>query len=171
MRFLVNGVLLVIILYLVLDALGMPFHPPAQPVSAAQLPADMQGISATELSAEIRATGEEAKLFLLYASWCPYCKKQIAELEALTRARPELEIIAVSVDQQPEALRNFLQSRPAPGFNTRIFTGPGNIGQIIQAAGGAYQGGVPYNAVLQQGRIKSQIMGYATQGQLAAALR
>ena len=44
----------------------------------------------------------------LWATWCPPCVEELPSLLALHKQMPELEIVAVSIDQDPDIYRKFL---------------------------------------------------------------
>lgn len=170
MRFLINGILLVVVFFFIFKGMGLDIHPQPRNVSAASLPAGLQSVNATELSTEIREIQDGHAILFLYTSWCPYCKKQIEAMHEISQQRPEIRILSISLDDDPQALHAFLQKRPHLKFESRIFTGPGDIRQIISAAGGQYDGGIPYNGIITEGRIVSQAMGYTGAAPLLNAL-
>ncbi|MGH9596349.1 MAG: TlpA family protein disulfide reductase [Edaphobacter sp.] len=44
----------------------------------------------------------------LWASWCAPCIEELPSLLALQKQMPEIEIVAVSMDQDPDVYRRFL---------------------------------------------------------------
>jgi len=50
-----------------------------------------------------------------WASWCPYCKKERKELDALYNAYKDkdLVIISISLDKSENKLRSFMEGHPA----------------------------------------------------------
>lgn len=53
-------------------------------------------------------------LIMFWATWCPACKTELPVLEQLRAKYPKdkLDILAVSVDDTDQAMREFLKSRP-----------------------------------------------------------
>ncbi len=47
-----------------------------------------------------------------WASWCAPCLQEIPSLEALHHQLPDLEILAVSTDSDPDAYKKFLAEHP-----------------------------------------------------------
>jgi cytochrome c biogenesis protein CcmG/thiol:disulfide interchange protein DsbE len=47
-----------------------------------------------------------------WASWCGPCLEEIPSLEALHRQMPDLKILGVSVDEDPDAYAKFLAQHP-----------------------------------------------------------
>ena len=53
-------------------------------------------------------------LIMFWATWCPACKTELPVLEQLRAKYPKdkLDILAMSVDDTEQAMRDFLQARP-----------------------------------------------------------
>ncbi len=65
---------------------------------------------------EKRITENKGKvtLIMFWATWCPSCKTELPVLEQLRAKYPKdkLDILAMSVDDTEQAMRDFLQARP-----------------------------------------------------------
>ncbi|MBA4356748.1 MAG: TlpA family protein disulfide reductase, partial [Desulfovibrio sp.] len=53
-------------------------------------------------------------LIMFWATWCPACKTELPVLEQLRAKYPadKLDILAVSVDDTDQGMRDYLKSRP-----------------------------------------------------------
>lgn len=171
MRFFINGILLVVVLFFLSEALGINLYSNSHNVSAADIPADLKTLSAEQLNRNIRSTtGEKKALFFLYTSTCPYCVRQIEAINEIAKEKPEVRIISLSMDSDPARLQKFLKERPHLAFESHIYTGPTDIRQIIMDLGGNYRGGIPYNAIISEGRIAQDVMGATGKFSLIRAL-
>ena len=70
---------------------------------------DMSG-----LDKRINANKGKVTLIMFWATWCPACKTELAVLEQLRAKYPkdQLDILAISVDDTDQAMREYLKSRP-----------------------------------------------------------
>lgn len=48
----------------------------------------------------------------VWASWCPPCSKGFPRLDALAKRRPDVVVVAISIDDDPEAVRDFIAKFP-----------------------------------------------------------
>jgi thiol-disulfide isomerase/thioredoxin len=48
----------------------------------------------------------------VWASWCKPCSKGFPRLDALAASRPDVVVIAISIDEDPEAIRAFVATFP-----------------------------------------------------------
>ncbi len=82
----------------------------------ATAPADSGSIldlDAAGLGDYLAANGDKPTLVMLWATWCPSCKKQIPELEQLVKTHGDkVNIIALSVDESRSALVRYLEKSP-----------------------------------------------------------
>ena len=62
-------------------------------------------------SQTIRLSQFRGKIVLLnfWATWCAPCIDELPSLQALQRERPDIQVLAVSIDDDPEAYRAFLK--------------------------------------------------------------
>lgn len=70
---------------------------------------DMSGVEKL-----IAANKGKVTLIMFWASWCPACKTELPVLEQLRAKYPKdkLDILALSVDDTDQALREYLKTRP-----------------------------------------------------------
>ncbi|MDP3427959.1 MAG: TlpA disulfide reductase family protein [Humidesulfovibrio sp.] len=70
---------------------------------------DMSGVNK-----RITANKGKVTLIMFWATWCPACKTELPVLEQLRAKYPaeKLDILAVSVDDTDQAMREYLKARP-----------------------------------------------------------
>lgn len=86
-------------------------------------------------------------LLFVYASWCPYCKKQIGEFAQLQRQRggEPLQIIYASLDSDIHALATFMmQQHPNADFTPYHVQNGYSFGNALKEYGFTPDGGVPH---------------------------
>lgn len=89
--------------------------PAAAPVAAKAAPRDgaILDLDAPGLAAYLADHKGTPTLVMLWATWCPSCKKQIPELEKLEETHGDkVNIIALSVDETRQALERYLAKKP-----------------------------------------------------------
>lgn len=92
-----------------------------QPAPALVLP-ELEGGATWDLSAQLDPSGEscpKALLVAFMASWCGYCAESLPTLRALEEQYPDLGVVTVTVDDQPEGRKAELDKVRAAGL-----TGP-----------------------------------------------
>ena len=90
---------------------GQPLPPPVKLGSAAP------AFTATDLSGVARSIEKgQVTLLQFWASWCPYCRKDMALMKDLAARYGDkgLRIVTVSIDEDPEKLNTFLAEQPLP---------------------------------------------------------
>lgn len=89
--------------------------------SHAETRADMKNIVPSLSLAQLRTyltQSEKPSLLFIYASWCPHCQRMAPYISELAEANPHsLQVIALSVDRNPEQLADYL-CRTRPPFTT-----------------------------------------------------
>ncbi len=79
-----------------------------------QLPRELGAVAPSftirdgEQTVSLRQYRGQVVLLNFWASWCPPCIEELPSLLALHHRLPKLVIIGVSIDQDPQAYRNFL---------------------------------------------------------------
>jgi thiol-disulfide isomerase/thioredoxin len=70
---------------------------------------DMSGVDK-----RINANKGKVTLIMFWATWCPACKTELPVLEQLRAKYPKdkLDILAMSVDDTEQAMREYLKTRP-----------------------------------------------------------
>lgn len=92
-----------------------------RPAPALVLP-ELEGGATWDLSAHLDPSGEscpKALLVAFMASWCGYCAESLPTLRALEEQYPDLEVVTVTVDDQPEGRKAELDKVRSAGL-----TGP-----------------------------------------------
>lgn len=70
-------------------------------------------MGAAELDAFLSANQGKATMVMLWATWCPSCKKQIPDLEKLVQTHGDkVNVIAMSMDENKAALERYLEKQP-----------------------------------------------------------
>lgn len=139
-------------------------------ISDAQaLPSDVVPITLDEIKSFVSA--DSPKAIFLYASWCPYCKKQMTGFTYFLDKYPVDDIIAISTDQDPEKLSAYIKNGKSMPFTPYIYTGSENLMDYIKQAGGTFGGGIPYFAVFEKGEFKQEFLGLTHPEILAEALK
>ena len=133
----------------------------AAAASAGPLPANVQTITPQEIASKIETTHQPFILFV-YASWCPYCKKQIKEMNAaLTGVDPITlpPIIGVSIDSNPDAYSAFLTHQGKMPWDSRLYMGEASLEAILSKYGSSFDGPIPYLAVIKDQEVVKEFSG------------
>lgn len=126
--------------------------------------AGIQSLSTQELS-KILLDGDSKPTFLMvYASWCPYCKRQFPQVESLAQQyHQNVRFISLSIDNDHEALADFLKTRPdSQHFNAYVYDtrNPQDLIRRLQQMGAQFTGGVPFMALFDgHGKLLQQFSG------------
>ena len=75
-----------------------------------------------------------------WASWCPYCIKEIPDLKALAAKYPQLQIIGVAVRDQQEDTRNMVEKKQ---IGWKVMYNAGRVPYDIYGIGG-----IPHHMLL-----------------------
>lgn len=145
----------------------------SQPVSyevGKILPVDFEKIS------DLIKTSDVPVALFIYTSWCPYCNKIFPEVEQLTREHEgRLRVIAVSVDEDPQKFKDYIEAKPSSApFNT-YYLGAGEeyyrLMNYLKLIGLKFSGGIPYIAFFSQNQPAGQIGGFVEKKQIEGMLR
>lgn len=108
-----------------------------------------------------------AKVTLLkfWASWCPYCRADINTVKDLYSRYQDkgLRVLAISVDQDVDKLRAFLQKEPLP-YPVIPTTGDGLSAQQAALSERYETHGIPSYFVIAKGKIAKTIAGSVSAG-------
>lgn len=114
----------------------------------------------------VRESASRPTLLFIYASWCPYCKQEIEALKAIRKrfGTDELQLLYVSVDQNPYALSQFMLDRQPEERYTPYHVQREDIGAFIESLKNHYginfDGSVPHLAIFSaDGRLQHESLG------------
>jgi thiol-disulfide isomerase/thioredoxin len=128
-------------------------------------------ISAEGVHARIAEQRGRAVVVSFWATWCEPCRREFPALAALVRERPELALIAVSIDDDADrpAVEGFVREM-APPFPVYI-KAPGPDQAFIDAVDPKWSGVVPMTLVFDaQGRRSALITGEHGRAEIERAL-
>ncbi len=103
-------------------------------------------------------------LLFIFASWCPHCREAFPDMVDLSsEEQNKFEPIFISVDNDPDALEEYLQSvpeLPRSGIETATDeTSHGALMELLAEHGINYSGSVPYTCVFIHGRLVANFSG------------
>jgi thiol-disulfide isomerase/thioredoxin len=77
----------------------------------------------------IRLSQFRGKIVVLnfWATWCAPCIDELPSLQALQRARPDIQVLAVSIDDDPDAYAKFLKQYDISILSVRDGTQGANL--------------------------------------------
>lgn len=134
-------------------------------ISEAQaLPDGIEGINLDEIKSFI--SSDEPRIIFFYASWCPYCKKQMRGFKLLKDQYPTDKILAISTDEDPEKFRQYIKSYEGFPFKPYIYQGTGLV-EYLKNQGSSFNGGIPYFAGFKKGEFKQEFIGLTHPKELA----
>ncbi len=136
-------------------------------------PPPFSPLSWEQLEAEV--SSDVPTLVIVFASWCPYCKKLMPEVISLANEKKEnLNVLAVSIDEDPSAIRSYVSSLPSlPPFTVHV-NGTDNERSVVQAFlyknKFNFTGAIPYMAIFHKGKPIQQLGGYVEKSVLTQLL-
>lgn len=134
----------------------------------------MDGQRFRDVMAEARG---KPVLMFIYASWCPWCKKQFPMVEALERRfSKELHVAYIAIDKDALALSRYLMEHyPTPPPFTAYHVAPEHIGDFygtLANHGFTHSGTVPYLILADRdGRRAEEFRGLTDIPTLLQAIR
>ena len=139
------------------------------PLDAQALPSNVKPINLDEIKSFVSA--DSPKIIFLYASWCPYCKKQMSGFAYFIDQYPTDDIIAISTERDAEDFSDYVRNSKSFPFTPYIYTGKEDLASYIKKAGGSFSGGIPYFAVFHKGKFKQDFIGLTHPEELAKAIQ
>lgn len=136
-------------------------------------PAPFSALTWEQLEAEVGS--DKPTLLVLFASWCPYCKKLIPNIISLANERKDtLNVLAISIDEDPSAIRTYVSTlRPMPSFNV-YNNSTDNQRALVQAFlyknNMQFNGGIPFMGIFKEGKAVQQIGGFVEKSVLTEML-
>ncbi len=128
----------------------------------------------------VQVSQEKPVFVMIYASWCPHCKRMFMALNQLQKQHGEaFQVAAISIDNKLELAREFAQSVAPLHLETYIMKDGASyrtISNRLREMGLRFQGGikpsvpVPYNTVLYKGEPVAEIAGALPDDRLAAVV-
>lgn len=124
---------------------------------------------------ETEISGDAPTLMIIFTSWCPFCKKLFPEVISLANERGEkLNVVAISVDEDPTAIRGYISSLPQLPPFTVYNNSTDNERSLVQAFlfknKMNFTGAIPFIAIFQGGEAKQQIGGFVEKSVLTEIL-
>jgi thiol-disulfide isomerase/thioredoxin len=77
-------------------------------------PAPVFALNDGQHSVDLRSLRGQVVVLNFWATWCAPCITEMPSLIALQQALPQVKVVAVSTDQDPDAYNSFLRRRPLP---------------------------------------------------------
>jgi thiol-disulfide isomerase/thioredoxin len=117
---------------------------------------------------------------MIYASWCPYCKRMFADLNRFALEFSGIRFVMLSIDETREPAERFVASAAPLHMESYIIKGAEEyyrMSEFIRSAGLGYQGGisknvgVPYNMVFYQQKAVAELAGAVPTENLYALLQ
>lgn len=110
---------------------------------------NIQNLSAQDLRALVKQQ-HQPTLVMMYASWCPYCQKQIPILESLAKTYGKhMAFVFISIDQSKTQLSDYLLKYHQPATFTAYHMAASEFAayqSFYGSFGGNFKGGIPYMA-------------------------
>ena len=126
-------------------------------------------MSASALDDMFKASHELPIFIMVYASWCPHCKKMFPELNQLQQElKAKIRIVTLSIDNRAEQAEAYVRGFSPLNVETYAIRDGGTyraVGEKLRAIGLHFQGGitsnvpVPYSLVLYKGKAVAEVAG------------
>lgn len=112
---------------------GRPLPPP---VTAGEKAPDFTATDLAGVTQSISKNQGRVTLLQFWASWCPYCRKDLPQIkELVTRYQDKgLRLLTVSIDQDLDALKKFVQQEQLTYPVISIATNPG-LSELYESQG------------------------------------
>lgn len=116
-----------------------------------------------EALTQLLAPAETPSLLFVYASWCPYCRKQAPIMEQLARDfEGKLNIVPISIDEDSQKLAVYLQ-RSGFALETFRVDEPDYLRfrKALATSGSQFTGGIPHSVLLgKDGKLIDEVSGH-----------
>lgn len=135
---------------------------------------NIQDVGAQDLNQMLKSQ-HKPTLVLMYASWCPYCQKQIPDLLSLKQHyKDKIAFIFISIDQSKAQLADYLLKHHAnDGFSTYHMPDSefSHYQTFFKQFGANFRGGIPYMGLFDAtGDMVLEVPGLAPKDELKAAM-
>ena len=147
----------------------------AERISAEAMEARLEQIQPLDDAAltGLLAPKAQPSLLFVYASWCPYCRKQAPVMEQLARDfEGQLNIIPISIDEDPEKLAAYLQ-RSGFALETLRVAEQDYLPfrRALATTGSQFTGGIPHSVLLgTDGKLMDEVSGHVEYTTFKSAL-
>jgi thiol-disulfide isomerase/thioredoxin len=126
-------------------------------------------ITPSEFKALVALSQRKPVFIMVYASWCPHCKRMLTLLNDLQHRHGQaLHVATISIDNRPELAKTTAEQLDPLALDTYIVRNGDDyraIGDIMREDGLGFQGGrrpsfgVPYNTVYVRGKPVAELNG------------
>ena len=177
-NFLLNAVILALIIMAVLHAVQPIVDPPKNRTAEVQAHLkDLVTIRAMNLEKKLHSTDGKPSVVLVYASWCPYCRKLMPEMVSLIKDKTfdNVHLYFVSLDHEPEKLSTYLVHNDYVGLFTPYIAEQGTgqeMSGILSLTGSGYKGQMPYVGFFDKdGKMVAETFGSVNKKRLLESLQ
>lgn len=138
-----------------------PLPPEVTPSDA---PAPVKYVTALDVYTILEQEQRPVVLFV-YASWCKYCNLMYPLIdEATAKKKDKIRIVSLSIDENPQALVNYLERKVTPPHITPYnFSSRDELikfARMLGKKGLQFNGSVPYMTVFNQQAPLAQLSGF-----------
>lgn len=107
-------------------------------------------IPASKIASVIDQAKGKRSAVLIYASWCPYCRKMMPDMVKIAKAYPG-QVIAISVDKEADTLKRYLdKSFGATPFPPIVWDQSDILAKELSRFGIKPGRGIPFTAMLDE---------------------
>lgn len=142
---------------------------------SSNFPSNLVAITPATMVSQLNAETNKPEVLVLYASWCPFCKKQMDILKEFNKTNPEVKITAISIDKKPQAMSDFIAERPHLNFFTPYVVSAESRGELksrLSSLDLQFRGGIPFLAFFKaDNTLYGQASGLVGLDQLLATFK
>lgn len=99
--------------------------------------------------AEYISSRQNKVAVLVYASWCPYCRKIMPDIAQIAKENPKT-IVAISIDKNSDKLVQYLNNLDEVPFHVFIWNQQGSLDQSFDGIGITLSNGIPFIALVNE---------------------